>query len=270
MENAERLSRSQDQTKRPFVSIPFFLLKEKYLSYVIHHRVNVEIALRGDDLDRFNFKDFLKVSETLKEEGLLTTVHLPFMDLSPAAFDSMIKKASLKRLYHSMEISALFSPQNLVLHSGFRPVYYREVKEIWQKNFLEVLSELISFAEDLNLTLSLENVFEEAPDFIKPFFESYKGKLFWCFDPAHARVFSKEHEKVWLKELYFYLKEIHVHDNSGKEDEHLAVGKGNIDFDFIFTFLKEKELRPLLVSEAHTEEDTLLNINYLSSMLSSF
>ena len=41
-----------------FVSIPFELLVEKYLSQVVEHRVNVEIVLKAEALERFFFTEF--------------------------------------------------------------------------------------------------------------------------------------------------------------------------------------------------------------------
>jgi sugar phosphate isomerase/epimerase len=249
-----------------FVSVPFELLLEKYFSKVIEHRVNVEVVLKAEALDRYFFPDFKKVGEAFLEAGIRTTVHLPFMDLSPGALDPWIREVSVKRVVQAMERAISFEPLNLVLHTGYHPFYHREVAEKWREIFKGVLEEILKKAEELGLSLSLENVFEPEPGFLRPFFEAFEGRLFWCFDPAHARVFSRKRELDWLKELYPYLKEIHCHDNRGEVDEHLAIGKGVIEFEKIWEFLREKGIRPLLVSEAHTEEETLYNREYLSSL----
>jgi len=64
-----------------------------------------------------------------------------------------------------------------------------------------------------------------------------------------------------------YLGELHLHDNCGKQDEHLAMGKGNIDFQRIFKHLKDrrKDL-PTITLEPHKEEDLWLSLEYLEKI----
>ncbi|MBO8143370.1 MAG: sugar phosphate isomerase/epimerase [Thermodesulfobacterium sp.] len=252
-----------------FVSIPWELLINKYLPLVLENKINVEIALNAKALDNYSYLDFKNVAKKLKESGIKTTIHLPFMDLSLGALDPWIKEASLRRIFFAMERAIVFEPLNLVLHSGYHMDYHREVKEEWRENFIESMGKILKFAEDLNLTISLENVFEPEPEFLKPVFESFKNRLFWCFDPAHARVFSEKEETKWLNVLHHYLKEMHCHDNLGVHDDHLAIGKGKLKFKEIFEFLRKKKIKPILTSEAHNEEDTYVNIEILSDVVLS-
>ena len=249
-----------------FVSIPWELLINKYLPLVLEKNINIEITLNAKALDEYSYLDFKNISKKLKESDIKTTIHLPFMDLSLGALDPWIRETSLKRAFLAIERSAIFEPINLVLHSGYHMDYHREVKNEWRNIFLESMDKVLDLAEELGLTISLENVFEPEPDFLKPVFENFKGRLFWCFDPAHAKVFSEKEEMEWLRTLYFYIREIHCHDNLGKYDDHLAIGKGKVKFKEIFKFLKEKEIKPLLVSEAHNEEDTYINVEVLSNV----
>lgn len=249
--------------KSIFVSIPWELLINKYLPLVLESKINVEIALNANALDNYSYFGFKDIAKKLKEAGIKTTIHLPFMDLSLGALDPWIKEASLKRTFLGMERASLFEPLNLVLHSGYHMDYHREVKEEWRESFIDSLERVLNFAEDLGLIISLENVFEPEPEFLKPIFEKFENRLFWCFDPAHARVFSEREEMEWLHILYPYIKEIHCHDNLGKYDDHLAIGKGKVKFNEIFEFFKKRNIKPLLVSEAHNEEDTYINVEVL-------
>ncbi|PMP69179.1 MAG: hypothetical protein C0190_00395 [Thermodesulfobacterium geofontis] len=249
-----------------FISIPWELLINRYLPLVLEKRVNIEIALNAKALDSYSYFDFKKIAKKLKEAEIKTTIHLPFMDLSLGALDPWIKEVSLRRTFLGMERASLFEPLNLVLHSGYHMDYHREAKKEWRESFIESLEKVLNFAEELGLVVSLENVFEPEPEFLKPVFEKFKDRLFWCFDPAHARVFSEREEIEWLNILYPYIKEIHCHDNLGKYDDHLAIGKGKIKFDKIFDFFKERNIKPLLVSEAHNEEDTYINMEVLSNV----
>ncbi len=249
-----------------FVSIPFELLKDKYLPLVLKEKLNVEITLKAEILDNFSRRDFKEIAEKLKEAGLKTTIHLPYMDLSLGALDAWIRDTSIKRIIFAIERAIVFDPINLVLHSGYHPQGHREVKLFWRDKLIEGLGKILTVVKDLKLNLALENTFEPDPEFMKPIFENIKD-LGWCFDPSHAKVFSEEkNELKWLYTLFPYIKEIHCHDNHGEWDEHLAIGKGIIRFEEIFDFLKKNALSPILTSEAHTEEDTILNLNYLNKL----
>jgi sugar phosphate isomerase/epimerase len=48
--------------------------------------------------------------------------------------------------------------------------------------------------------------------------------------------------------------ELHLHDNDGSGDAHLPVGQGNIDFPGLFQLLRQKQRRPLLTLEPHSQE----------------
>ena len=50
-----------------------------------------------------------------------------------------------------------------------------------------------------------------------------------CLDYAHAIVFGSDINS-WVKELSPYIKHMHINDNDLKNDLHLAVGDGKIDW----------------------------------------
>lgn len=253
-------------TKVICVSIPFDLLKEKYLPLVLKYRIGVEIALNAKVLDSFTTRDFKEVAKIFREEQIPVTFHLPFLDISIGSPDPMIREISLRRLYQTLDKVWFFEPLNLVFHSGYS-YSYEEIKANWRELFIQNCEKLLKNAEEMGLSLSLENVYEPDPDFVKSLLEVFSGRLSWCFDPAHSRVFSHAKDEInWLKSLSTYLKEIHCHNNLGERDEHLAINKGIIRFDEIFKFLSDHEINPILTSEAHNEEDTIINVGILSNL----
>ncbi|MCK4470004.1 MAG: hypothetical protein KAU60_16835, partial [Desulfobacterales bacterium] len=67
----------EDIIKNVQISIPFDLLKEKYLSLVLKNRVNPEISLDGEVIDTYSRKDFSDIASILQQEGLSITLHGP-------------------------------------------------------------------------------------------------------------------------------------------------------------------------------------------------
>ncbi|PLX88553.1 MAG: AP endonuclease, partial [Desulfuromonas sp.] len=56
---------------------------------------------------------------------------------------------------------------------------------------------------------------------------------------------------------------LHLHDNTGKGDEHRPVGEGDIDFDQLFSLIHRLDTTPSMTLEAHTLEEldrSLVNI----------
>ena len=71
---------------------------------------------------------------------------------------------------------------------------------------------------------------------------------------GHYNVFGKSPLKEWVETLGEKIMGLHLHDNSGEEDSHLAIDEGNADFAGLFRFINEKGLQPTITLEPHEEE----------------
>jgi sugar phosphate isomerase/epimerase len=63
-----------------------------------------------------------------------------------------------------------------------------------------------------------------------------------------------------------YLAQLHIHDNSGSNDDHAPVGEGTFPFAALFALLRELNLSPLITLEPHSLDDlwkTLKNIKMM-------
>ena len=67
----------------------------------------------------------------------------------------------------------------------------------------------------------------------------WQKKIAVCLDVGHVNVFSPLASKKWIKVLGKTLTHMHIHDNCGKQDKHLPVGSGKINFKDIFKALKK-------------------------------
>lgn len=119
----------------------------------------------------------------------------------------------------------------------------------------------------------LENVYEADPEDIAAIFKQLdKTQVGYCLDVGHQSVFGKTPLKEWLTLIGGYIGHIHLHDNAGDRDSHLGMGKGNIDFDILFGFLKLLPKLPVITLEPHEPDDLLTSLAYLeqSDFLSLF
>jgi sugar phosphate isomerase/epimerase len=237
------------------VSVPFFMLRDQYLPLVLSSQISVEIGLDAAVLDAYPLEDFKKVSDQLSKAGLRCSFHAPFMDLSLGAIDSRIRQVSLERIQQVLELIPLFQPRWIVCHAAYEARHYREDQERWFENIVQTFSRLVPMIESTKTPLMVENVFENDPQQLKALFQRIASPLVrFCLDVGHHRLYSRTDINDWVETLGPVLGLLHLHDNQGLLDDHLALGDGSIDFIGFFALLKEKGLHPLITLEAHQED----------------
>ncbi len=237
------------------VSVPYDILLERQ-DEVIKRKIHPEIYINSLTLDRCQDDDVRRLGESLKMGGISYTFHAPYMDLAPGGVDSKIREATRERLEHVLHLAALIRPKVVVCHPGYDTWRYGEFQQLWFNGSLEMWTPLVKEAEKLGVTLALENVFDEGPDILERLLETINSPRFgFCFDTGHWHVFGKRGWEEWVKRLGKRMVEVHIHDNDGKEDQHLPPGDGKFDFSGFFHLLREQRLSPIYTLEVHQEEE---------------
>jgi len=237
------------------VCIPFRLLKEKYLPLVLEKRINPEIGIDGNVMDTHSSKAFSEMASALRNEGLSITLHGPFYDLAPGAVDKKILKATRERLRQAFDLIPLFEPAAIVCHTGYDSKRYNDDKDLWLETAMATWAPFVGDLQGTKTTLMLENVYEKTPAMLLGLIKGLNSnKVGFCFDTGHMNAFSQTDLQGWLDDLGPFVKELHIHDNHGTRDDHLAIGAGNIDFDTLFRVVEENRLKPIITLEAHKKE----------------
>jgi sugar phosphate isomerase/epimerase len=180
----------------------------------------------------------------LEKAGLPVVCHLPSFvytaDLSPG-----IRAASLSEMLHSLDAAAGIGAKKAVLHPGFitgmGPFVLDTAKEYAQKS----LRTIVEKADSLKITLCFENMFPGYHIFFDPdqfvsLFKEFKD-LKMTLDTGHANIGDPGQSKLveFIHRFPDRISHVHISDNFGKYDDHVAVGKGNIDFDICISALKK-------------------------------
>jgi len=235
-------------------NVPYSMLVQR-TDFALKNNIHPEIYFSSEELDASDERDVKHLADTLKEKSLEVTLHGPFMDLSPGGVDRKIKEVTLDRFLKTIELASFFKPKTIVFHPGYDKWKFDGEVKLWLESSLQTWKPLVKEAEDLGLTLTIENVFEETPDSIKTLLEEIHSPHFrFCFDTGHHHVFSKVPVSVWFETLEKYLFEVHLHDNHKERDEHLPVGEGSFDFDGFFNLLSQYKLNPIYTIEPHEED----------------
>ncbi len=237
--------------------MPFRMLVESYLEKFITQKINPEIGIDAKALDTFSLSDFTKTAIILKENNLKNTIHGPFIDLSPGSTDSLIRKATKTRLEQLLKLIPVFNPVSIVCHAGYESQKNSFFREEWVENSLKLWKWFEKIVSEEGSKLLLEIVYEHEPEDILFLFENLDPDITgFCLDIGHQSVFGRVPLEKWISVLGKYLGQIHLHDNMGEKDDHLAAGSGKINFKPLFLFLKNNYNPSRVITlEPHLEED---------------
>lgn len=158
-----------------------------------------------------------------------TTVHGAFFDVIPFSIDSKIREISNYRIQQSILVAERIGAKATVFHTNYNPFLNTPgYMDSWLENNVQYWSGVLETHPEMNIYL--ENMFDITPDLLETLSErlgSY-GNYGVCLDYAHAFL-SKVAPEIWAERLGRFVKHIHINDNDGVGDLHLAWGDGRIN-----------------------------------------
>lgn len=237
------------------VHIPYQQLDE-LLPMAVQRRLQPEIGFKGPDLDQLDPELIDRTSAKLVEAELAVTIHAPFFDLNPGAIEPYVFEATAIRFRQTIAAAARLGARTIVFHPGYEYWKYGGMDHLWLEASLEFWPAIIELAEEYELTLALENIFETHPGTLVELLDRIDSpRLGHCFDVGHWRLFSDTSLPDWFAALGRHIVHLHLHDNTGESDEHRPIGEGDINFDQLFSLINNLESPPTMTLEAHTPED---------------
>lgn len=257
-----------EATVRLYVAVPFGMLKETYLDPLIKHKICPEIGLDAKILDHYPPTSQKEIFQKLWDNGISYTFHFPFVDMDLGSPDSIIRQAVRERFRMALEWVESFSPQLVICHTGYYPQAHGEIREQWLPTAIETFRWLDDQLKKSSTPWVIENVFERSPEEIGPIFEALKDiGVGMCLDVGHLTAFSEIPLIVWLQELSYLIRHLHLHDNKGQSDEHLGIGHGRIDFGSLFRILVERRAPVQSITiEPHQEDMVIPTIQRLKEI----
>ncbi|HEV2289011.1 MAG TPA: sugar phosphate isomerase/epimerase family protein [Candidatus Acidoferrales bacterium] len=181
------------------------------------------------------------LSEWIGEHGLtIHSLHSPTeRDLLPGKRESGIpisisdpervrRLDAVDEVKRTLEIAEQIPFKYLVQHIGGGREAHDPRKLDAAFNSLEHLT---IFAKQRGVAILLENTLGElsAPATLRHFVADTRLDLKFCFDIGHAHI--EDGVELSFETMRDLVATIHVHDNHGEKDEHLAPYSGNIDWD---------------------------------------
>ena len=163
----------------------------------------------------------------------------------------------IKRVLETAEVVPF---RYLIQHLG---VSGQEFSEYAFEAAFSSLDGLVVFAKQRGVEILLENTLNElsTAERLRQFNEFTHLNLNYVFDTGHAHIGAGiEHEFEIMKDR---IRSLHVHDNNGKEDQHLFPGAegGTIDWAETMPLLRTREDQYPLLLELREVQDMALPLN---------
>jgi sugar phosphate isomerase/epimerase len=192
--------------------------------------------------------------------------HLPTF-LSTADLTDSLREASLSEVLESLEVAAHLNSLKVVLHPSYISGLSLLVMDQARDRAWRSLEATVEKADQLGLSLCLENMFPATnslvePEHFVPVFEAFPS-LKMTLDTGHAHIQSKGSKRAlhFIERFGNRIEHIHANDNFGKEDNHLPIGAGTVDFPRITKALKKIGYDGTITLEVFSRDRDYLKIS---------
>jgi sugar phosphate isomerase/epimerase len=192
-------------------------------------------------------------------DGFLIVAHGPLTD---STYDqSSLWDHYLQDLKASVDTASRLGIKLLTIHMDISRqsrvfsggVSKRINLELFRREKLRSIQTLVAHARKSDVTIALENVKEDVSDLR----EALKAApdLRFTLDVGHGQLNATRNRAFdIIRELGHAIAHVHLHDNNGLEDLHLAPGKGIIDIAGVIECLRKVGYDSTLTFEAPRKE----------------
>lgn len=208
------------------------------------------------------------IATALRAEGRPCRFHAPFRDLCPGGQDPEAVALARRRLEAALDLAPDFGVSAMTAHPAWDPDGRgtAEERDAWLARSLSFWSALGERAAQRGVRIDLENIFDRNPEALASLLAGLPAARFgWLLDLGHWHAFSQASLAEWLAALGPRLTSLHLHDNAGRRDEHLALGAGSLPRREALAALGALG-RPLdWILENRSAEDIVTSIRHLTA-----
>ncbi len=221
----------------------------------------IEVCSSPRHLDYHRADEVQRAGDWMRELELTpVSFHAPFSDrIDITSLNDGEREAAIHELILACEAAALMGCENVVLHPGPEREGRPPQGEFLQRmhHAAQALNRVAARCRALGIQLLLENMlghlmFGHVRDMMYLLGEIKTNDVGTCLDTGHAHL-AREMSVV-IQKLSGHLKMVHVNDNHGDWDEHLAPGAGTIDWPWVVAQLRRFHFRGVLVLELSSGE----------------
>jgi sugar phosphate isomerase/epimerase len=205
------------------------------------------------------------IEKALARFNLALVCHLPTF-VSTADLTDRLREASLEEMVLSLRAAAELHPLKVVLHPSFIHGLGAMMPEIAQQHAEAAMERLLNEGEHLKLTVCVENMFPRSLSLVRPeefdtlFARHPAARL--TLDTGHAHIGGgTQRILAFIERFAGRLGHIHASDNFGREDDHLPIGAGAIDFPRVAQALRHAGYDDTITLEVFSRDRDYLRIS---------
>ena len=202
--------------------------------------------------------------EVLESFDFTVSFHAPFSDLNIASLNKKILKESLTQITETIEQASAYNAKAVCVHPGHISPLGMHFKDKVRATQIASLKHLGKIAQECTIVLGVENMpyfpvlTARTPQEVATLLDTVNSDYVkFTFDVGHAQIKGDVTSFLALKEEMVL---VHLHDNNGDQDAHLAVGDGILDVSFI------KTLPKVFIIEVNTYTDAVKSFNRLQTL----
>lgn len=203
------------------------------------------------------------IARALHDSGLGLVCHLPTF-VSTADLTESLRRASVMEMRRSLDVAVDLGAKKVVLHPSIAGGMAAFVPATAKAYSFDFLAEMVDAARDLSISVCLENMFPRNLLGVQPedFDEIFRlfPSLMLTLDTGHANIDSERQSRLMglVERFGDRIGHLHFSDNHGKRDDHLPVGKGNVDFADLVRRLKKIGYDDTITLEVFDKDRRLL------------
>jgi len=219
-------------------------------------------------------REIASLRERLDALSLEPIVHGAVYDVNIASLNPLIRKASIRQTVESIRFAGKLGARILVIHPGRLPKDFpAEYLRNSRINLLTSLNVMARIAGRVGVMLAIENSSKgrahrlvasprEHLYIVNKLASSHVGAL---LDVGHAHTWGLDIGE-YIRSLGDHLVLVHLHDNRGGADEHLALGKGTLDLKGVGAELGRLPKRVPIILCMRRSGDFEESIKYVSKI----
>ena len=205
------------------------------------------------------------IREILDRYGMGIVGHLPTF-VWPSDLYESLRRVSLQENFDALEAGSELGIKKMVLHPGLITGLGKLLLDRAKGYGMEAIETILKKAMTLDVTLCIENMFPQAhflsqPPEFQPVFDAFP-ELRLTLDIGHANLGGgKNRSSEFIQRYGHRIGHVHANDNFGKEDNHLPIGAGIVDFEKILGELKEALYDETITLEVFSRDRDYLKIS---------
>ena len=207
---------------------PLYALRDEWRALAEKEGLRFEVLELSAPPALFESRRFESCREWYRKSGLAASLHGVFIDVNPGSADAAFCALSEKRCMESCKQALSLGASNVIFHCSCSPFLRGSYVEYWAGKCASFYEKL---AEQYDLNLFIENSSDlDAGPLQKLMNRISSPRIGVCLDLGHA-FYSRMPLEHWFESLGDRIGYLHLSDNLGLYDDHLAIGDGRIDWE---------------------------------------